>query len=267
VGTKITFVSLIFFSLTALISTQTPIIVSNYTGELTLNSDTYTRHQGPAGSYYYQAIPVRVDTTGTYTFKTSSTIGDTFGYLYQGNFYPEYPSYNIVTSDDDTAGNRQFQLTATLRSDITYILVFTTYQQRLTGEFSISASGPDYVFYPTEIIQTTTGQQLLSCSVNEVLYENHCYYLDGIGGQCPPGYTLGSEAVLSIIANSFVGLNYKTTVSNNCCVITSEISSNYGMSGQCNAQGPFRVGPTLNGGGCRNFTGRQSGQLTFCVSN
>jgi hypothetical protein len=102
---------------------------------------------------------VRVDTTGTYTFKSSSTIGDTYGYIYQGNFYPSYPSYNIVTQDDDGSGNRQFQLTATLRSDITYILVFTTYTPNLTGSFSISASGPGYVFFPTQIIQTTAGKK------------------------------------------------------------------------------------------------------------
>jgi hypothetical protein len=100
-----------------------------------------------------------VNTTGTYTFKSSSTIGDTYGYLYQGNFYPIYPSYNIFARDDDTAGNRQFQFTADLRSDITYILVFTTYQPGYTGSFSITASGPDYVFNPIEIIQTTTGKK------------------------------------------------------------------------------------------------------------
>ncbi len=102
---------------------------------------------------------MRVDTTGTYTFKSSSTIGDTYGYIYQGNFYPSYPSYNIVTQNDDGAGNGQFQLTATLRSDITYILVFTTYYERNTGSFSISASGPGYVFFPTQIIQTTAGKK------------------------------------------------------------------------------------------------------------
>jgi len=102
---------------------------------------------------------VRVNTTGTYTFTSSSTIGDTYGYLYQGNFYPSYPSYNIVTQNDDGAGSGQFQLTATLRSDITYILVFTTYTQQQTGSFSITASGPDYVFFSTQIIQTTTGKK------------------------------------------------------------------------------------------------------------
>jgi hypothetical protein len=114
-----------------------------------------------------------------------------------------------------------------------------------------------------------TTEPINQCSLNEVSYNSHCYYLDGIGGQCPVGYTLGSEADLSVISNLFIGLNYKTTVSDNCCVITSEASSNYGMSGsaQCNMQGPFGGGPSRNGGGCFNYTSRSSRQLTFCVSN
>jgi len=114
-----------------------------------------------------------------------------------------------------------------------------------------------------------TTEPINPCSLNEVSYNNHCYYLDGIGGQCSVGYTLGSETVLSIISNLFIGLNYKTTISDNCCVITSETYSNYGMGGvgQCNTQGPFRSGPNLNGGGCFNYTGTKPRRLTFCVSN
>lgn len=122
-------------------------IISNYTGELSVNSQNYYRSGARiSGSYYYQAYEVRVATTGTYYFTTSSTIPDTYGYLYQGNFYPSYPSFNIYTQDDDAAGNGQFKLTATLRSDMTYILVFTTYNERTTGSFTIVASGPDDAF-------------------------------------------------------------------------------------------------------------------------
>lgn len=105
-----------------------------------MDSLNYTRHGG-AGSYYYEAIEVRVATTGSYTFSSSGTIGDNFGYLYQGNFYPSYPQYNIVTSNDDASG-RDFGFTATLRSDITYILVVTTLQPRNTGSFTITTSDP-----------------------------------------------------------------------------------------------------------------------------
>lgn len=122
------------------------ILVSNYSHALTTNSFSYTR-AGATGSYYYHAVEVRVNRTGDYTFRTSSGIQDTYGYLYQGNFYPSYPQYNLVTQDDDASGNNQFRLTATLRADITYIVVFTTYNQGATGPFEISASGPGYTSY------------------------------------------------------------------------------------------------------------------------
>ena len=88
---------------------------------------------------------MRVPTTGDYTFRTSSSIADTFGYLYQGNFYPSYPQYNIVASDDDGAGGGQFQITTTLRSDLIYYLIFTSYYPGNIGSFTVTVSGPDYV--------------------------------------------------------------------------------------------------------------------------
>ncbi len=81
-------------------------------------------------------------TTGTYTFTSSGTIADNYGYLYQGNFYPSYPQYNIIAQNDDGAGGRNFRLTATLRSDITYIIVVTTLRAGDTGSFTIVASDP-----------------------------------------------------------------------------------------------------------------------------
>jgi hypothetical protein len=70
---------------------------------------------------------------------------DTYGFIYQGNFYPTFPYFNIHKQDDDGNGSSQFKLTSELRSDITYILVVTTFSQTTTGAFSITASGPDYV--------------------------------------------------------------------------------------------------------------------------
>ena len=134
-------------------------ILSNYSSELTINDGKYIRDGAPSGSnYYYATVEVRVNTTGTYTFTSSSSIDDTFGYLYQGNFYPTYPSINIVATDDDSAGQGQFQLIATLRSDITYILVFTTFAENKVGSFSIVASGPDNVFNPITVPPTADGK-------------------------------------------------------------------------------------------------------------
>jgi hypothetical protein len=119
-----------------------PIPVSNYTGALTINSRNYTRPGQTSATYHYETIQVRVATTGTYTFTSSGTIADNYGYLYQGNFYPSYPQYNIIAQDDDGTGSRNFRFSATLRSDITYILVVTSLQPGDTGSFTIVASDP-----------------------------------------------------------------------------------------------------------------------------
>ncbi len=66
-------------------------------------------------------------------------------YIYQGNICPVYLCFNIHRQDDDEASGNQFKLTTELRSDITYILVVTTFAPSTTGSFSISASGPDDV--------------------------------------------------------------------------------------------------------------------------
>jgi hypothetical protein len=128
-------------------TTLPPIITTSYSNALTVNSQNFSRNGSPGSFHYYQAIEVRVPTTGSYTFRTSSTIGDTYGYLYQGNFYPTSPSINLIAQDDDSAGNLQFQITATLRSDITYILVYTTLTQGATGSFNIVATGPGDVYF------------------------------------------------------------------------------------------------------------------------
>ncbi len=126
-------------------TTLQSILTSNYSNALTVYSGSYTRFGSQNGTYYYHTIQVRVSVTGTYTIRTSSTISDTYGYIYQGNFYPTHPQYNILARDDDSSGGRNFGFTVTLRSDVTYILVFTTYSALATGTFNITASGPSSV--------------------------------------------------------------------------------------------------------------------------
>ncbi len=115
-------------------------MTSSYTGATTMSSQNYTR-LGGSGTYYYQAIEVRVPTTGTYTIRSYSTIADTIGYIYQGNFYPSYPQYNVVAQDDEGAGGGQFQIIRALRSDLVYYIIFTAYHGRTTGRFEITVTG------------------------------------------------------------------------------------------------------------------------------
>jgi hypothetical protein len=87
---------------------------------------------------------LNVNTTGNYRFVSQSNI-DTYGYIYQGNFYPSNPSMNIYEEDNQSGGNNQFEIIADLRSESKYILVVTTYIEDITGPFSIVAYGPDQV--------------------------------------------------------------------------------------------------------------------------
>lgn len=127
-------------------TTRSAIINSYYSNALTSTSATFSRDGTSGSMYYYDAIVITVKTTGTYTLKSSSSF-DTYGYLYQSNFYPSYQTYNLISSDDDSAGSSQFQLTNYLQSNTQYVLVFTTYGERITGQFSIIASGPDDVSF------------------------------------------------------------------------------------------------------------------------
>jgi hypothetical protein len=106
------------------------------------------------------------------------------------------------------------------------------------------------------------------CDMNlEVTYMGHCYYLDGSGGKCTDnGYALASQAVLTNISMMFAGKNYKHMVSDNCCIWNADANENWGMSGHCNAPGPFAANDVAMGGaGCTNQFNHNPNQLTFCV--
>jgi hypothetical protein len=101
-----------------------------------------------------------------------------------------------------------------------------------------------------------------------VSYGGRCYYLDGVNGSCLPGCSPAAESILGAIAGSSAGLNYRTTISDNCCIVTSSSVENYGMTSHCNASGPFSSGePTPGGAGCTGATSHSARQLTFCGSN
>lgn len=143
-------------------------ILSEYSGELTVNSKMFARSGGSGSNYYYETIQINPLATGTYTIISQRNISenymdttdsyvtqsysnqgfmDTYGYIYQNEFYPSNPTINLIQQDDDNAGNAQFRLTVSLRADITYVLVFTTFSPGVTGSFSIAVSGPDSVMF------------------------------------------------------------------------------------------------------------------------
>ncbi len=80
-------------------------------------------------------------TTATYNFTSSSSM-DTYGCFYNVPFDPSYPFQSLITSDDDSAGSQQFKISRSLQSGRTYVLIVTTYSDRVRGSFSITAVGP-----------------------------------------------------------------------------------------------------------------------------
>jgi hypothetical protein len=138
-------------SLASTTTTSPSFVISSYSSELTNGSERY-----PQADRYYEAIEIIVNSIGTYTFKSEEYI-DGIGILYQPNFDPYNPSTNRIIEDDQSGGNNQFQFTVSLEAGVLYTLVFTTYGSRVTGTFTVVASGPDHVeFTPISIQQSTT---------------------------------------------------------------------------------------------------------------
>ena len=128
-----------------LLETTTPSLLSPFAGELTTDSPIFYRPQSLTDDYYYfQAIQVTLSTSGTYTFRSNSTI-DTRGYFYNTSFDPSNATVNLMADNDDAGGQMQFSIQVSLQSGQTYILVVTTHKEYTTGSFLVSAVGPAVV--------------------------------------------------------------------------------------------------------------------------
>ncbi len=116
-----------------------------YSSALTIRSPSYDRTRGEKPpSFYYEAIQVKVMEAAIYSLRSNSTI-DTYGHIYNNSFDPCDSSLNLISEDDESGGHSQFQLTISLQTNTTYILVVTTYYPSVTGNFSILVSGPNNV--------------------------------------------------------------------------------------------------------------------------
>jgi hypothetical protein len=106
--------------------------------------------------------------------------------------------------------------------------------------------------------------------LTEVALDGRCYYLDGSGGACDPGYSLAPQSVLTTIAADFVGKDYKNTVSGNCCIWHRDQDielQDWGMEADCNSPGPLVEGPVAGGSGCTDQLNLDASQLTLCMSD
>ncbi|MFT6782923.1 MAG: hypothetical protein ACJA1A_002861, partial [Saprospiraceae bacterium] len=105
-----------------------------------------------------------------------------------------------------------------------------------------------------------------------VLFNNYLYYLDGTGGVAASGFELAPQSVLNDIANDFIGLNYYSTVSSNCCIQHADQAAEgqdwgFDFPGQCNTAGPFVTAPFLNGADCTDSNENTANQLSIFQSS
>jgi hypothetical protein len=111
-----------------------------YSSILTANTQTYSRQCGKS-NYYYETIQVHVQETGNYSFGSFSTIA-THGYIYNNSFDPFKPTENIPSDDGVRCDDYRFQVRVQLQVDFTYILVVTTFDPNVKGNFSVHVTGP-----------------------------------------------------------------------------------------------------------------------------
>ncbi|CAF0775638.1 unnamed protein product [Adineta steineri] len=160
----------------------TSIAQTVYTSELTTNSSTYLPKCLKLNSYY-EAIQVNVRRSGRYTFLSTSNM-DTYGFIYKDYFNPFNPVEKQLAWDDDGCDLHQFIFTTALEASITYILVVTAYDTKVTGEFSILISGPGNVDLKnilntssvvrtlyTSKLTTNSSTYLPECSFSSSYYE------------------------------------------------------------------------------------------------
>ena len=164
-------------------TTWTPVfpmdIWSSYSDVLTNNSASFFRPTANNSSeFFFQAFELVVNQTGFYNLTSISNF-DTFGYLYESNFYPSDPSINMINQDDDGAGNGQFRLTYVLQAGVRYILVATSFTSGAIGPFTVSAAGPAQIgfipLYSTVSVNTSKLKLILSDSMLNINFSRDSY--------------------------------------------------------------------------------------------
>lgn len=113
---------------------------------MTTESQIFKRKECERLYFYYEPIQVNVNTTGFYIFSTTASMS-TYGYLYQHYFNPYYLSDNLLLNDSGRCYGTQFKLVGYLQSNVTYILVVTTYSPEMKVNILIAATGENSVVF------------------------------------------------------------------------------------------------------------------------
>lgn len=110
---------------------------------LNKETPTYTRVCGRT-NYYYETIQVSVQENNTYRFDNNSTMIN-YGYIYEDSFDPYNPTKNLLSQSNFTCGGFLFQFTTYLEMNKMYILVVTTFESGVYGEFTVLVYGSNNV--------------------------------------------------------------------------------------------------------------------------
>ncbi|CAF3771435.1 unnamed protein product [Adineta steineri] len=123
---------------------STPVNIQfNYSSELTNDNPTYYRDcQVP--QCHYESLQIYVNTTGLYVLWSENNI-NAYGYIYKNDFNPLKPPENLLLSHGGECNDGQFKLIIDLEINTRYILVITTRDPKIIGNFSIFISGPNNV--------------------------------------------------------------------------------------------------------------------------
>lgn len=92
------------------------------------------------------AIQVTASASGSYTFVVNSAM-DTYGCLYGGPFNSTQPISNMITCDDDSGPESNFELKPTLTAYQPITIVVTTYKSSQIGSFTVQMHGPAQVTF------------------------------------------------------------------------------------------------------------------------
>ena len=119
---------------------------SLYSSALSINSESYSRSRCSPLKYYFESLEIQVMMNGYYRFHSETRI-NTHGYFHRHLFDPLDPSIGRLVSNESKCGDGQFPLRFQLEANTTYVLVVTTASPKMSGNFSVIATGPALVIF------------------------------------------------------------------------------------------------------------------------
>ena len=143
-----------------------------YSNDLSMTSGRFVRPNGISNKdYSYDAFQLIISTNGKYSLRSNSSI-DTYGCLYRNSFHPINVHRNLLICNDNSGDDQQFLIIGDLQSNMTYILVVTTYEYLTIGNYSMISIGPSlisiYLINPTTYSSSSSPTTALSKSIEKM---------------------------------------------------------------------------------------------------